>query len=238
MIWNFCIKRPVLTIVVFLVIGIFGIYGYNQLAVREFPDVEFPVVNITVTLPGAEPEVIETEIVEPLEEEINTTEGIKELRSTAQPQVGNITAEFELWRDIDIAAQDVRDRVNRAQRELPDEAEAPIIRKVDPDARAILWVAIQGNDRWSPVELSNYVEQNIKPRLESIRGVGRVQIGGEKRYAVRIKLNPSKMAAHRVTTQDVVGTIQQQNGTGRRWCRERANTGPVQGRTDCRSRNR
>ncbi len=211
MIWNFCIRRPILTIVIFLIIGVFGVYGYNSMAVREFPDVEFPVVNVNVTLPGAEPEVIETEILEPLEEEINTTEGIKELRSTARPEVGTITAEFELWRDIDIAAQDVRDRVNRAQRELPGDAEAPIIEKLDPDAQAVMWLTILGDERWSPVELTNYVDQNIKPRLESIRGVGRVQIGGEKRYAVRIELDPQKLAAHRTTVQDVVQTIQQQN---------------------------
>lgn len=211
MIWNFCVKRPILTLVIFIVIGIFGVYGYNQMAVREFPDVEFPVVNVNVVLPGAEPEVIETEILEPLEEEINTTEGIKTLQSTARPEVGTVTAEFELWRDIDVAAQDVRDRVSRAQRELPDSAEAPIIRKLDPDARAIMWITVQGNERWSLVELTNYVDQNVKPRLESIRGVGRVQIGGEQKYAVRIKLDPQKLAAHRVTVQEVVRTIQQQN---------------------------
>lgn len=211
MIWNFCIKRPILTTVIFLVIGIFGVYGYNQMAVREFPDVEFPVVNVSVVLPGAEPEVIETEILEPLEEEINTTEGIKTLQSTARPEVATITAEFELWRDIDIAAQDIRARVDRAQRELPEDAQAPIIRKLDPDAQAIMWVTVQGNDRWSQVELTDYIDQNVKPRLESIQGVGRVQIGGEKKYAVRIKLDPQKMAAHRVTVRDVVSTIQQQN---------------------------
>jgi hydrophobe/amphiphile efflux-1 (HAE1) family protein len=211
MIWNFCIRRPILTVVIFIVIGIFGFYGYNQMAVREFPDIEFPVVNINVVLPGAEPAVIETEVLEPLEEEINTIEGIKTLSSTARPEVGTITAEFELWRDIDIAAQDVRDRVNRAQRQLPENAQAPIIQKLDPDAQAIMWLAFQGGNRWDMVELTDYLDQNLIPKLESLRGVGRIQIGGQKRFAVRIELNPDKLAAHGVTVTEVVQTIQANN---------------------------
>src|SRR5690606_7148896 len=127
MIWNFCIRRPVLTAVIWISVAIFGVYGFNQLPVREQPDVDPPIVSVNVVLLGAEPEVLETEVIEPLEEEINTIEGLKELRSTATEQVANITAEFELWRDIDVAAQDVRDRVNRARRDLPDNIEEPII---------------------------------------------------------------------------------------------------------------
>ncbi|MFB6357308.1 MAG: efflux RND transporter permease subunit [bacterium] len=211
MIWNFCIRRPVLTIVAFLIVAIFGVYGYQQMAVREFPDVEFPVVSVNVVLQGAEPEVVETEVIEPLEEELNTIEGLKELKSTSREQVGNITAEFELWRDVDVAAQDVRDRIDRARRELPDEAEAPIVRKLDPDARAIMWLAIQGNERWDKVQITEYVENVLKERIEGIRGVGRVQVGGAQRFAVRIKLDPGKLAAHRLTVQDVVTTIRQNN---------------------------
>lgn len=116
MIWNFCIRRPVLSIVVFLVIAIFGLYGYLQMPIRENPDVDFPIVSVNVVLPGAEPRVIETEVIEPLEEKINTIEELKELRSTARYQVATITAQFELWRDIDVATQDVRDRVDRTAR--------------------------------------------------------------------------------------------------------------------------
>lgn len=211
MIWNFCIRRPVLTVVIFLVIGIFGIYGYNQMAVREFPDVEFPVVNVNVVLSGAEPEVIETEVLEPLEEELNTIEGLKTLQSTAREEVGTVTAEFQLWRDIDIAAQDVRDRVNRAQRQLPDDIQAPIVQKLDPDAQAIMWLTLQGNERWSTVDMTEYADNQIKPQLESMRGVGRVQVGGERKLAVRIKLDPQELASHRVTVGDVVRTIQENN---------------------------
>ena len=211
MIWNFCIRRPVLTLVMFFVIAIFGAYGYFQLPTRELPDIDFPIVSVNVVLPGAEPEVIETEILEPLEEEINTVEGLKELTSTAREQVGTVTAEFELWRDIDIAAQDVRDRVNRAQRDLPNGIEAPIVRKLDLDAQAIMWVALQGDDRWDAVRLTDYASNVLKERLESVRGVGRIQIGGERLYAVRVRLDPALLAAHHLTVQDVVATIQRNN---------------------------
>ncbi len=211
MIWNRCIKRPVFTTVIFLVLVIFGIYGYFDLPIRNFPDIEFPVVNVNVILPGAEPEVVETEIVEPLEEEINTIEGLEELQSTASEQRGSVTAEFELERDIDVAAQDVRDAVERARRDLPADAEAPIVRKMDMDARPIVWITLTGDERWDPIDLSTYADENIVERLEPLSGVGRVMIGGEQRYAVRLELDHEKMAAHRVTVHDVVQTIQANN---------------------------
>jgi hydrophobe/amphiphile efflux-1 (HAE1) family protein len=211
MIWNACIRHPVVTIVAVLVVGVFGIWSYTQMPVRENPDVQFPVISVNVVYPGAEPEVIETEIVEPLEEEINTVEGLKTLTSTSRESVATITAEFELYRDIDVAAQDVRDRVNRARRELPDRIEEPIVRKIDPDARAILWVALTGDQRWDVVRLSNYADNVLKQRIESLRGVGRVIVGGQRRYAVRLRLDPSRMAVHRVTAGQVIGTLQDNN---------------------------
>lgn len=211
MIWNFCIKRPVLTIVMFLIVAIFGIYGYRSMPLREYPDVDFPIVSVNVVLPGAEPEVIETEIIDVLEEEINTVEGLKSLTSTASEQVATITAEFELWRDIDIATQDVRDRISRARRDLPDDIEEPIVNKLDPDQYAIMWIALVGDERWDPVRLSTYGDQVLRRRLENLKGVGRVQLGGEKIYAVRIVLDPEKLAAHHLTVQDVVQAVQTNN---------------------------
>jgi len=211
MIWNFCIRRPVFTTVIFLAIFIFGIFGYTQMPVREFPDVEFPIVNVSVTLPGADPEVIETEVVEPLEEELNTIEGIKQITSTCREQVGIVTVEFELYRDVDVAAQDVRDRVSRAKPDMADDIKEPIIRKVDPDARSVMWVAITGNMRWDMVRLTDYVDQVLKNDLERLPGIGQVLVGGERMYAARVKLDPHKLAAHQVTIQDVVRTIQQEN---------------------------
>lgn len=211
MIWNFCIRRPVLTTVIFLAIFIFGIFGYNQMPVREFPDVEFPIVNVSVVLPGADPEVIETEVVEPLEEELNTIEGIKEITSTCREQVGLVTVEFELYRDIDIAAQDVRDRVTRARPDMADDIEEPIIRKVDPDAQSVMWIALTGNKRWSLVRMTDYADQIIKNELERLPGIGQVLIGGERMYAVRIQLDPEALAAHQLTLQEVINTVQREN---------------------------
>src|SRR6056297_3220978 len=211
MIWNFCIRRPVLTVVIFLAIAIFGGFGYQQLPVREFPDIDFPIVNVSVVLPGADPEVIETEVLEPLEEQLNTIEGVKTITSTAREEVGSVTVEFELYRDIDVAAQDVRDRVSRARPEMADDVEEPIVRKIDPDAQAVLWFALQGDERWDTVRLTRFAEDQVKEPLEGLQGVGQVQIGGERRYAVRIRLNPEKLAAHGVTVPQVVETIRQEN---------------------------
>ncbi len=211
MIWNFCIRRPVLTIIVFIVMGIFGVYGYIQMPVEENPDVDFPIVSVTVELPGASPDVVDSEIIEPLEAEINTIEGLRQLNSTSRQQVGQIIAEFELWRDIDIVVQEVRDAVERASRRLPGDAETPIVRKLDLGAQAIMWVALTGDERWTNVRLTDYVETVLKQQLETVRGVGQIQVGGMQEYAVRIRLDPERLAAHQVTVQDVVRTIQSEN---------------------------
>jgi hydrophobe/amphiphile efflux-1 (HAE1) family protein len=211
MIWKLSIRRPVLTIVVFLAIGVFGLWAYRQMPIRENPDVEYPIVSVNVVLPGGEPEVIETEIIEPIEEEINTIEGLQTLTSTSRAQVGTVTAEFELWRDVDIAAQDVRDRVDRARRQLPGGIEAPIVRKIDPDAQPVMWIALTGDRRWDAVALSRYADETLKERLENVRGVGRVIVGGERRYAVRVRLDPRRLAAHGLTASEVVAAIRANN---------------------------
>ncbi|MBS3733278.1 MAG: efflux RND transporter permease subunit, partial [Desulfobacterales bacterium] len=211
MIWNLCIRRPVLTTVFFLVVFIFGIFGYNQMPIRQFPDVDFPIVNVSAVLPGADPEVIEIEVIEPLEEQLNTIEGIKEIKSTSREQVGTVTVEFELYRDIDLAAQDVRDRVTQARPDMADGIEEPVIQKVDPDARSVMWISIQGDKRWDTVRMTEYADTVVKNRLERLPGVGQIYIGGERKYAVRINLDPGKLAAHNLTVQDVVEKLQAQN---------------------------
>lgn len=211
MIWSFCIRRPVLTIVVFLVAAIFGLYGYNQMPVQEDPDVDFPIVSVMTILPGAAPGVVESEVIEPLEAEINSIEGLRQLRSTAREEVGEIIAEFELWRDIDVAAQDVRDAVSRAQGQLPRDAESPVVRKLEADAQPIMWIPIMGDERWSAVDLTDYVEHTLKQRLETLRGVGQILVGGGREYAVRIRLDVDRLAAHDLTAQEVVSVIQADN---------------------------
>jgi multidrug efflux pump len=210
-IWNFCIRRPVLTVVVFVVLGIFGVYGFTQMPVQENPDVEFPIVSVNVVLPGAAPAVVESEIVEPLEAEINTIEGLRRLTSSAGQEVATLVAEFELWRNIDVATQDVRDAVERARRLLPQDAEAPIVRKLELDAQPIMWIALTGDARWDDVRLTDYAENVLRQRLETVRGVGQIRIGGRRMYAVRIRLDIERLAAHHLTVHDVVRTIQASN---------------------------
>ena len=211
MIWNFCIRRPVLTVVIFLALAIFGTFAYTRLPVREYPDVDFPIVNVTVIFEGADPEVVESEVVEPLEEQLNTIEGVKKIISSSREEVGSVTVEFELYRDIDVAAQDVRDRVSRARPDMAAEIEEPIVRKIDPDARPVMWIALTGDRRWDMVRITEFAENQIKEQLEGLPGVGQIRIGGERRYAVRIELEPRKLAAYRLTVQDVVAVIQREN---------------------------
>ena len=211
MIWSFCIRRPVLTVVMFLVFGIFGVYGFMQMPVQENPDVDFPIVSVTIPLPGAAPGVVESEVLEPLEGEINTIEGLRTLRSTAQEELGTIVAEFELWRDIDVAAQDVRDAVERARQLLPSDVESPVVRKLEADAQPIMWISLTGDHRWDEVRLTDYIDNTLKQRMETVRGVGQILIGGMREYAVRIRLDPARLAAHGVTAQEVVSAIQAGN---------------------------
>jgi multidrug efflux pump len=204
------IQRPILATMMNLVIVLFGIIGLSRLPVRELPDIDPPIVSVTTVYPGANAQVVETEVTERLEEVINNIEGIKTLRSESREAVSNITIEFDLSRDIDVAAQDVRDRVSRVRGNLPEDIREPIIAKQDSDAQPILWNALN-SDRYSPLELTTLAERQIKPRLQGLPGVSSVIIGGEKRFAMRLWLDSDKMAAHRVTVLDVQNALRQQN---------------------------
>jgi multidrug efflux pump len=200
-----------MTIVIFMVFAIFGGYGFLQMPVQENPDVEFPVISVSVILAGAAPEIIEQEIIDPLEAEINTIEGLKDLISTAGDGLGQVVAEFELWRNQDLAAQDVRDAVERARRMLPQDAESPIVRKLSLDSQAIMWIALVGDERWDEVRLTEYADKLLKPQLETLRGVGQIIVGGARNYAVRVRLDPERLAAYDLVVQDVVEVIQREN---------------------------
>ena len=154
--------------------------------------------------------MVETEITERLEETINNIEGIKTLRSESREGVSSITIEFDLSRDIDIAAQDVRDRVSRVRGNLPEDIREPIIAKQDSDAQPIIWITLN-SDRYSPLELTTMAERQIKPRFQSVPGVSSVIIGGEKRFAMRLWLDSEKMAARQVTVLDVQRALHEQN---------------------------
>ena len=204
------IKRPVLASMMSLALVFFGIISALRLPVRELPDIDPPIVSVTTIYPGANAAVVETEVTERLEEAINNIEGIKTLTSQSREQVSNITIEFDLSREIDLAAQDVRDRVSRVRDRLPESIREPIIAKQDADARPIIWLGMY-SDRYSPLQMTTLAERQIKNRLQTVSGVSSVMIGGEQRYAIRLWLDSEKMAAHQITILDVQRALQEQN---------------------------
>ncbi len=204
------IKRPVFATVMSLVIILFGIISFSRLPVREYPDIDPPVVSITTFYRGASPSVVETEITDILEEQLSTLEGVKTIQSSSVEQGSVITVEFELNREVDEAANDVRDRVTRIRGELPEAAEDPIIEKLDVNAQPFLWLALSST-RHSDLEVTEVADRILKERLQRLPGVGLVFIGGERRYAMRVWLDPQRMAAFGLTTQDIESAIRRAN---------------------------
>lgn len=204
------IRKPVLATVMSLVLVVFGWVGYTRLPVRELPDVDFPIVTVTTMLPGANPEIVEEEVTDVIEEEINTVEGIKHITSVSGEGTSTITVEFDLDRDIDVAAQDIRDKVSRIRQELPDDIEEPAIEKLDMDAMAIMWLALKGKD-FPQSEITYYADKVLKEQLQRVKGVGSILLGGDKRFAVRIWLDAEKLAARKLTVNDVIRALQEKN---------------------------
>jgi len=204
------INRPVLASVVSIVIVLFGIIGFTYLGVREYPSVDPPVVTVSTSYVGANSAVIETQITEPLEAQINGIDGIKSITSSSSDGQSRITVEFELGVDMDNAANDVRDRVSRAIRYLPPDADPPIISKADADAENILTVTVQSTKR-DLLELTDIANNIVKERLQTIQGVSMVNIWGEKRYAMRLYLDPRKLAAFNVTPSDIRNALSREN---------------------------
>ena len=204
------IRRPVLATVLTIIILLFGLIGYTTLGVREYPSVDNPIISVTCSYPGANAEVIENQITEPLEQNINGIPGIRSLSSTSQQGQCRITVEFELSVDLETAANDVRDKVSRAQRDLPRDCDPPTVSKADADASPILMVAIQSNTR-SLLELSEIADLTVKEQLQTIPDVSSVSIWGEKRYSMRLWLDPVKMAGYGITPVDVKNAINDQN---------------------------
>ncbi len=204
------IKRPVLATVMSLAIFLFGIISFTRLPVREYPDIDPPVVSIITFYRGASPSVIETEITDVLEEQLSTLEGVKTVTSSSREQGSVITIEFELNRNVDEAANDVRDRVSRIRGQLPAEADDPIVQKVDVNAQPFFWLALSST-RHSNLEVSDFADRVLKERVQRLPGVGGVFIGGERRYAMRVWLDAQRMAAFGLTTQDVEAAIRRGN---------------------------
>lgn len=201
-----CIRRPIFAIMLNLLIVLFGWVGYLRLPVRELPDVDPPIVTITTVYRGASAEVMEAEVTERIEQEVNTIPGIRTLTSISREEVSIITVRFNLDRPVDIAAQDVRDRIARARSLMPEDIEEPIVAKQDANAQEVMWIALSSPQR-STLELTEIAERQFKDRLQTIPGVGGVNLGGEKRPAIRVRLDATKMAAHQVTAGDLIQTF-------------------------------
>ncbi|SMO45349.1 multidrug efflux pump [Saccharicrinis carchari] len=204
------IQRPVLATVFSLVILLFGAIGITYLGVREFPSVDPPIISVSTSYPGANSDVIESQITEPLEQSINGIPGIRTLTSSSSQGRSRITVEFELSVDLETAANDVRDKVSQAQRYLPRDVDPPTVTKADADASPILMVAVRSPKR-SLLELSEIAELTFKEQLQTVSGVSSVAIWGEKRYAMRIWLDPAKLAGYQMTPLDVRNALQREN---------------------------
>lgn len=204
------IRRPVLATVLIIVILIFGGIGFTSLGVREYPSVDNPIISVSCSYAGANADVIENQITEPLEQNINGIPGIRSLTSVSQQGSCRITVEFELSVDLETAANDVRDKVSRAQRFLPRDCDPPTVSKADADASPILMVALQ-SDKRSLLELSEIADLTVKEQLQTISDVSSVNIWGEKRYSMRLWLDPIKMAGYGITPSDIKKAIDKEN---------------------------
>ncbi|MHB9086047.1 MAG: efflux RND transporter permease subunit [Thiobacillus sp.] len=204
------IRRPVLATVMSLLIILVGLIAFDRLPVREYPNIDAPVVSVRTVYPGASAEVMESQITKPLEDSLSGIEGIRTIKSVSREEVSQITVEFVQSRDPEAAANDARDRVARVRGLLPDEADDPVVAKIEADAQAIIWLAFS-SDRQSALEITDYADRVVADQLKTLPGVASVIIGGERRYAMRLWLDPARMAALGVTVQDVETALRSQN---------------------------
>lgn len=205
------IKRPVFTIVINLLIVLFGILGFSYLGVREFPSIDPAVINVRTNYTGANSDIIESQITEPLEKAINSIDGIRNITSSSNQGSSNITIEFKLEKNLEEAANDVRDKVSQAIRSLPQDIDAsPVVSKADADSDAIISMTVQSNSK-NALELSDYAENVIAERIQTIPGVSSVQIWGQKRYSMRIWMDPIKLNSYGITVAEVRNALDKQN---------------------------
>ena len=204
------IRRPVLASVMSLLILLIGLVSFNRLSLREYPRIDEPVVTVNTVLTGASSEVIESQVTKPLEDSIAGIDGVDIITSISRAERSQISVRFKLEKNPDDAAADVRDRVSRVRGRLPDAVDEPVIAKVEADATPTIWLAFT-SQTLSPLEVTDLINRIVKPRLQTIPGVADVQIGGDRKYAMRIWLDPDKLAAYRVTVQDVEDALRRQN---------------------------
>ena len=205
------LKRPVLATVINILIVLFGIIGFTFLGIRDYPAIDPPIVSVRTSYPGANADIVESQITEPLEKAINGIAGVKNITSTSSQGTSSINVEFELSIEMEAAANDVRDKVSQAQRSLPNDLPAPpVVSKADASSDAIISMTVQSNTR-NQLEVTEYANNVLVERLQTIPGVSGIQIWGEKRYAMRIWFNPSKLSAYGLTPGDVQAALQREN---------------------------
>ena len=204
------VRRPVFAAVIAILLCIVGVVGYLSLSVREYPDTDPPIVSVETGYTGAAASVVETRITQLIEDAVAGVQGIRTITSRSQDGTSDISIEFDPSRDIDTAANDVRDRVGSVVEDLPEDALAPEIRKVDADARPILFLAFS-RPGWTSIQLSDYIDRNVADRFSAIDGVARVTIGGEARPSTRVWMNAERLAAFGLTPADVENALRAQN---------------------------
>ncbi|TAN48285.1 MAG: efflux RND transporter permease subunit [Betaproteobacteria bacterium] len=205
-----CIRRPVFATVLSLMIVLLGIVSFQRLSVREYPRIDTPVVSVRTVYKGASPEVMESQITQPLEDSLSGIEGVRTIKSVSREEVSQITVEFVLERDVDAAANDVRDRVARVRAALPAASDDSVVSKIEADAQAIMWLRLS-SDQHSALELSDYADRYVADRLKTLSGVASVIIGGDRRYAMRLWVDRDRLAAYGLTPQDVENALRRQN---------------------------
>src|SRR5687767_2580373 len=203
------VKRPVFASVLILSLTVIGAFAFTRLGLDRFPKVDFPTVVVTTILPGAAPEEVETEITDKIEEAVNTISGIDELRSNSTEGVSQVIVSFLLEKDGDIAAQEVRDRVNRVLRQLPRTIEQPTVEKFDPDSAPVLTLAVSAN---KPIrDITEYADKMLRRQLENVNGVGQVVVTGGRSRQINLWLDPARLQAYNLTVTDVSRALQTQN---------------------------
>ncbi|MWV16214.1 MMPL family transporter [Pseudomonas sp. L-22-4S-12] len=207
---DICIRRPVFASVLSLIIVLLGLMAYQRLAVREYPNIDVPIVTVNVIYPGASPEIMESQVAQPVEDVLSGIEGLDFVSSISRSENTQITAQFRLGSNSDEAANDVRDRLGRVRSLLPEEIREPLVQKVEADAQPVIWLGFS-SERFSAMEITDVLERVVQDRLQTIPGVSEVQIRGARTYAMRIWLDPEKLAAHDLTVQDVEDALRRQN---------------------------
>ena len=205
-----CIKRPVFATVMSLMIVLLGAIAFQRLSVREYPKIDTPVVSVRTVFKGASAQVIESQLTQPLEDSISGIEGVRTVKSVSREEVSQITVEFVIERNVDAAANDVRDRVARVRSLLPEAADESVVSKIEADAQAIIWLAFSSEGH-SSLELTDYADRYVADRLKTLPGVASVILGGGRRYAMRLWLDRDRLAAFSLTPQDVESALRRQN---------------------------